>query len=73
MNFVSNINRLIKFKSTDQNIVDICSLFGFKSLKLFKYYILKDRTCKNGEYSYSKTVKNSWTPSALPEIKNWKW
>lgn len=38
-----NINRLIKFKSTTKNMVDICSLFGFENLYVFKYYILKVR------------------------------
>lgn len=36
-----NVNRLIKFKSTTKNIVDICSLFGFDNIYVFKYYILK--------------------------------
>ena len=36
-----NVNRLIKFKSTTKNIVDICSLFGFDNIFVFKYYILK--------------------------------
>lgn len=40
---IKNLNKLIKFKSTDRCLVDICSIFGFKSIELFKYYILKDR------------------------------
>lgn len=71
LNFVSNMNRLIKYKSTDQNIIDICSLFGFENMKLFKYYIMKDRTLSNDDYKYIATLTNAWTPSALPEIKNW--
>ena len=39
---VKNLNRLIKFKSCDKNLVDIASLFGFEDVGLFKYYILKD-------------------------------
>ena len=38
-----NINRLIKYKSTTKNIVDICSLFGFDNIYTFKYYLLKIR------------------------------
>lgn len=40
---VKNLNRLIKFKSTTKNIVDICSIFGFENIKLFKYFLLRDR------------------------------
>ena len=39
---VKNLNRLIKFKSCDKNLVDIASLFGFEDVELFKYYLLKD-------------------------------
>lgn len=40
---VRNLNTLLKFKSTSRNIVDICSLFGFDNIKVFKYYLLKHR------------------------------
>lgn len=44
---VKNLNKLIKFKSTDKCMVDICSLFGCKSIEIFKYWILKDRKVTN--------------------------
>ncbi len=40
---IKNLNKLIKFKSTDKCIVDICSIFGVDSIEVFKYYILKSR------------------------------
>lgn len=40
---MKNINKLIKFGSTRKNMVDICSLFGFDNIEIFKYYILKER------------------------------
>lgn len=40
---VKNLHTLIKYKSTSKCMVDICSLFGFKNIKIFKYYLLKDR------------------------------
>ena len=43
VSLVKNLNKLIKFKSTDKCIVDICSIFGCDSIQVFKYYILKDR------------------------------
>lgn len=40
---VKNLHTLIKYKSTSKCMVDICSLFGFKNIKIFKYYLLRDR------------------------------
>ena len=39
---VKNLNKLIKFKSTDKCIVDIISIFGVENIQVFKYYIMKD-------------------------------
>lgn len=51
---VRNINTLLKYKSTSKNIVDICSLFGFDNIKVFKYYLLKHRNVnKYGEYEFN--------------------
>lgn len=50
INMVKNLNTLIKYKSTNRNIVDICSLFGFDNIRVFKYYLLKTRkTYESGE------------------------
>lgn len=55
LNMIRNIHRLIKYKSTTKNIVDICSLFGFDNIQVFKYYILKIRNKDgNGKYIFSK-------------------
>lgn len=40
---VRNLNVLIKYKSSDKNIIDICSLFGFDDIESFKYYLHKNR------------------------------
>lgn len=55
---VRNINRLIKFKSTTTNIIDICSLFGFDNIEVFKFYLLKmGKKNENGRYvKYYKDV-----------------
>lgn len=49
---VKNLHTLIKYKSTSKCMVDICSLFGFKNIKIFKYYLLRDRKVDSatGEY-----------------------
>ena len=40
---LKNMNTLLKYKSTNKNIVDICNLFGFDNITVFKYYLLKER------------------------------
>lgn len=51
---VRNLNKLLKYKSTTKNIVDICSLFGFENIEVFKYYLLKERQVdKFGEFIYN--------------------
>jgi uncharacterized protein YqgV (UPF0045/DUF77 family) len=48
---VKNLNRLIKYKSTTKNIVDICSLFGYDDIQIFEYYLLRNRKKDdNGAY-----------------------
>lgn len=49
---VKNLHTLLKYKSTSVCMVDICSLFGFDNIKVFKYYLLRDRKVdlSTGEY-----------------------
>ena len=39
---VKNLNRLIKYKSTNKNIHDILEVFGVAGTTVYKYYIYKD-------------------------------
>lgn len=67
LTMVRNLNKILKYKSTDKNIVDICSLFGFDSITLFKYYILRDRNMTaDGDYMYSKELSTSWNSTKIP-------
>lgn len=36
-----NINKLIRIKSTDKVLVEICSLLGMGDINIFRYYLLK--------------------------------
>lgn len=55
---VRNLNTLLKFKSTSRNIVDICSLFGFDNIKVFKYYLLKYRNLNRyDKYEFNYTER----------------
>lgn len=36
-----NLNLLLRFKSTDKVLFDICSLMGFERINIYKYYLIK--------------------------------
>lgn len=51
---MKNLNTLLKFKSTSRCMLDICSLFGFDNVRIFKYFLLRDRKLDaNGEYQFN--------------------
>ena len=58
ISMVKNLHTLLKYKSTSKCMVDICSLFGFNNIKIFKYYLLKDRKIDitTGDYVYSESL-----------------
>lgn len=64
---VKNLNRLIKYKSSNKCLVDIASLFGFNNIELFKYYIMKIPTYDDdGNYK-----KDTYTdPTTGKEVLN---
>lgn len=64
VSLVKNLNKLIKFKSTDKCIVDIISIFGVENIQVFKYYIMRDRNAEivqevgeEAEYYYLNNTK----------------
>lgn len=80
VSLVKNLNKLIKFKSTDKCIVDIISIFGVENIEVFRYYIMKDRNVANepGEdpiyFNNMKTVTDSMgnTTTSEDNIKNYE-
>ena len=67
---VRNLNRLIKYKSSDKNLVDIASLFGFDDIQLFKYYILRIPIMnEDGTYRHD-TVEDPKTGEDIPDYEN---
>lgn len=71
ISLVKNLNKLIKFKSTDKCIVDIISLFGFRNINAFKYYILKDRNVGNpDELDYYDNMKDVYDEEGNRSIVN---
>lgn len=58
MAMIKNLNSLLKFKSTTRNLVDLCSIFGFDNIDIFKYYLLKDRRMDGDNFSETKYKVN---------------
>ena len=50
---LKNLNILIKYKSSTRNMIDICNLFGFSDIRVFGYYLMKERIIdqNTGEYA----------------------
>lgn len=68
---VKNLHTLLKYKSTSKCMVDICSLFGFKNIKIFKYYLLRDRNIKlsTGDYVFAEDEEGNEDLEAEYELK----
>ena len=68
---IKNLHTLLKYKSTSKCMVDICSLFGFDNIKVFKYYLLKDRRIdlSTGEYLYVEDENGNEDLDAEYELK----
>ena len=49
---VKNLNILLKYKSSTRNMIDICKLFGFNDVRVFGYYLFRERIkdSNTGEY-----------------------
>lgn len=39
---MKNFNNLLRYKSTDKVLFDICSLLGYERMKLYRYYLVKE-------------------------------
>ena len=58
---LKNLNTLIKYKSSTRNMVDICSLFGFSDVKVFGYYLFKQRMVDSNTGDYEVIENNDIT------------
>lgn len=71
ISLVKNLNKLIKFKSSDKCIVDIISIFGVDNIKAFKYYILRDRNAVEPEdlqyVNKSKVITDEEGSETVPD------
>ena len=68
---VKNLHTLLKYKSTAKCMIDICSLFGFDNIRIFKYYLLRDRRINlaTGDYIYATDEEDNEDLDAEYELK----
>ena len=58
---VKNIDKIIKFKSSNRNIEDIINLFTKDTVNVYKYWLLKKRKMdENGEYIRGETTNDNY-------------
>jgi len=65
---VKNLNKLIKYKSTTQNILDILAIFNSENTIIYKYYLMK----RNLGTDYDPEIPPGTYPSTDdPEYQAW--
>lgn len=59
---LKNLNLLLKYKSSTRNMIDICNLFGFSDVRVFGYYLFKERIkdSNTGEYEFNENNNISY-------------
>ena len=40
---LKNLNNLLRYKSTDKVLIDICSLLGYEQLDIYRYYLVRQQ------------------------------
>jgi hypothetical protein len=46
---VKNLNNLLRYKSTDKVLYDICSLLGYERIRIYKYFLVKEHILDSNE------------------------
>ena len=61
-----NIHKILKYKSSTQEILNIKSIFGYESMKLNKYYLVKERyTDEMGDFLFNYSEKYICAPNDI--------
>jgi len=66
-----NLNNLLRYKSTDKVLYDVCTLLGFERIRIFKYYLMKEHALdvnENPLFVY-KTIKDEHGNDIVVEDK----
>ena len=69
---VRNLNNLLRYKSTDKVLYDICSLLGYERIKLFKYFLVKEHRLdinENPIFAYKEVENEDGTTSLVEDYE----
>ena len=71
ISMVKNLHTLLRYKSTKKCMINICKLFGFDNIKIFKYYLLRNRkvNLNTGEYYYEQDLEGNEVLDKMYELK----
>ena len=64
---VKNLNRLISYKSSNKNAMDILDIFDIDNTKIFKYWLYKKKIDNVNVYEDDKTFENGDNPGETGE------
>ncbi len=56
---IKNLNNLLRYKSTDKVLFDICSLLGYERINIYEYYLVKEHKLDENEnpvFYYKESV-----------------
>lgn len=70
---MKNLNNLLRYKSTDKVLFDICSLLGYERIKIFQYYLVKEHKLDDNEkpiFKYIKEADEDGNPIYVEDKKN---
>lgn len=72
LKIIKNINKLAKYKASRRNMRDVCAIFGFDNIEIFKFYILRNRLVdKNGNYVFAtKEIEDPNDPNNTITIED---
>lgn len=71
LKILKNINTLIKYKSSTQNMKDICAIFGYNNIQVFKFYLLKHRMLdKDGNYIFATKEVSDPVTGEVTEVED---
>lgn len=70
---LKNLNNLLRYKSTDKVLFDICSLLGYERMKIFKYYLVKEHKLDDNEepiFKYIEVEDDNGNKTYVEDVKN---
>lgn len=66
---VKNINRLISFKGSTRCIYELFDIFGFSTVDIYEYYMLKQHRFKNGKPLFLRKEDGEYDYERMFEVK----